>query len=96
MARPSVERIKSRLESAFAAAQVSVRDDSARHAGHEGAREGAGHFQVRIESDAFAGRSRLQRHRMVYEALADMLPGEIHALNIEAISPDDDKLSRTS
>lgn len=96
MARPPVERIKSRLESAFAAAQVSVRDDSARHAGHEGALGGAGHFQVRIESEAFAGRSRLQRHRMVYEALADMLPGEIHALNIEAISPDDDKPSRTS
>ena len=96
MAHPPIERIRSRLESAFAAAQVSVRDDSARHAGHEGARGGAGHFQVRIESAAFAGRSRLQRHRMVYEALADMLPGEIHALNIEAISPDDDKLSRTS
>ncbi|HEY5558208.1 MAG TPA: BolA family protein [Steroidobacteraceae bacterium] len=96
MARPPVERIRSRLESAFAAARVSVRDDSARHAGHAGAREGAGHFLVRIESEAFAGRSRLQRHRMVYEALADMLPGDIHALNIEAISPDDDKPSRTS
>ena len=96
MARPPVERIRSRLESAFSAARVSVRDDSARHAGHAGAREGAGHFLVRIESEAFAGRSRLQRHRMVYEALADMLPGDIHALNIEAISPDDDKPSRTS
>jgi BolA protein len=96
MARPSVDRIRSRLESAFAAAQVFVLDDSARHAGHAGARGGAGHFLVRIESEAFAGRSRLQRHRMVYEALADMLPDEIHALNIEAISPDDDKLPRTS
>jgi BolA family transcriptional regulator, general stress-responsive regulator len=96
MTRPSVDRIRSRLESAFAAAQVSVRDDSARHAGHAGARGGAGHFLVRIESEAFAGRSRLQRHRMVYEALSDMLPDEIHALNIEAISPDDDKTQRTS
>jgi len=96
MARPSVERIKARLESAFAAAQVSVHDDSARHAGHAGARDGAGHFQVRIESEAFAGRSRLQRHRMVYEALGDMLRSEIHALNIEAISPDDDTQSRTT
>lgn len=96
MIRPSVDRIRSRLESTFAAAQVSVRDDSARHAGHAGARGGAGHFLVRIESEAFAGRSRLQRHRMVYEALADMLPDEIHALNIEAISPDDDKTPRTS
>ena len=96
MTRPSVERIRSRLESTFAEAQVSVRDDSARHVGHAGAQGGAGHFLVRIESEAFAGRSRLQRHRMVYEALADMMPAEIHALNIEAISPDDDKPLRKS
>ncbi len=84
------------LESAFAPARVAVQDDSARHAGHAGAKGGAGHFRVRIESQAFAGRSRLQRHRMVYEALAEMLPDQIHALNIEAISPDDDNLPRTS
>ncbi len=96
MAHPSVDRIRAKLESAFVAAQVAVLDDSARHAGHEGARGGGGHFQVRIESQAFAGRSRLERHRMVYEALAEMLPGEIHALNIEAISPDDDNQSRKS
>lgn len=91
-----MHRIQSKLESAFAPAKVSVQDDSERHAGHEGARGGAGHFRVRIESQAFAGRSRLQRHRMVYEALADMLPGEIHALNIDATSPDDGQSSRTS
>lgn len=96
MAPSRVERIRSSLESAFSAARVTVRDDSARHAGHEGARAGGGHFQVRIESQAFAGRNRLQRHRMVYEALAEMLPGEIHALNIEAIAPDDDNQSRKS
>ncbi|HEX9706300.1 MAG TPA: BolA family protein [Steroidobacteraceae bacterium] len=82
------------LESAFAAARVSVQDDSARHAGHAGARDGAGHFVVRIESQAFSGRSRLERHRMVYDALAGMLPREIHALKIEALSPDEDKPSR--
>lgn len=82
------------LESAFAATGVSVQDDSARHAGHAGARDGAGHFIVRIESQAFTGRSRIERHRMVYEALAGMLPREIHALNIEAISPDDDTSTR--
>lgn len=96
MASPRVERIKSLLASAFAAAEVSVYDDSARHAGHAGAREGGGHFQVRIVSHAFAGRNRLQRHRMVYDALAELLPGEIHALNIEAKSPDDDNPSRKS
>ncbi len=83
------------LESAFAAASVSVQDDSARHAGHAGARDGAGHFVVRIESQSFTGRSRIERHRMVYQALVSMLPREIHALNIEAISPDDDTSSRT-
>jgi BolA family transcriptional regulator, general stress-responsive regulator len=49
---------------------------------------------VRVESQAFTGRSRLERHRLVYKALADMLPREIHALNIEAVSPDDDFPSR--
>jgi len=89
-------RIQVLLEARFSPARVAVRDDSARHAGHPGARGGAGHFAVRIESDAFSGRTRLQRHRMVYEALAEMLPAEIHALNIEAISPDDENPSRTT
>jgi BolA protein len=83
------------LEKAFRGAQVAVLDDSARHAGHAGARDGAGHFVVRVESQEFAGRSRLERHRLVYKALAAMLPREIHALNIEAVSPDDDSPSRT-
>jgi len=89
------ERIRTVLEAVFIEARVSVRDDSARHAGHAGARDGAGHFQVHIESQAFTGRSRLERHRLVYEALAEMLPREIHALSIEAVSPDDDSSSRT-
>jgi BolA protein len=83
------------LEQAFLGAHVTVVDDSARHAGHAGARDGAGHFAVRVESNRFAGRSRLERHRLVYEALAEMLPSEIHALNIEAVSPDEDSPSRT-
>jgi BolA protein len=83
------------LEQAFAAARVSVLDDSARHAGHAGARDGAGHFIVHIESQEFTGRSRLERHRLVYKALAELLPREIHALNIVAVSPDDESPSRT-
>ncbi len=90
-----LSRIQSRLESAFAPAKVSVRDDSTKHAGHPGARSGAGHFAVRIESEAFTGRNTLQRHRMVYEALADMMPSDIHALIIDAISPDDEDKPRT-
>jgi BolA family transcriptional regulator, general stress-responsive regulator len=89
------EKIQAMLEQAFAAARVIVRDDSARHAGHPGARDGAGHFLVHIESQEFAGRSRLERHRLVYNALAQMLPREIHALNIVAVSPDEDSLPRT-
>jgi BolA family transcriptional regulator, general stress-responsive regulator len=95
MTSPRVDRIRATLEGAFAGARVAVVDDSARHAGHAGARGGAGHFLVRIESQAFTGRSRIERHRLVYEALAEMLPSEIHALNIEAVSPDDDSPSRT-
>lgn len=96
MSESRSQRIQSLLQTRFAPARVTVRDDSARHAGHAGARGGAGHFAVRIESDAFKGRDRLQRHRMIYEALADMLQADIHALNIEAVSPDDDTSSRTS
>ena len=95
MTSARAERIKSMLEQAFSSALVAVEDDSARHAGHAGARGGAGHFLVRIESEDFTGRSRLERHRLVYKALAEMLPREIHALNIEAVSPEDDSPSRT-
>ena len=94
MSESRLSRIQTRLESAFTPAQVSVRDDSAKHAGHPGVRSGAGHFAVHIESEAFAGRSTLQRHRMVYEALAEMMPSDIHALIIEAISPDDEDKPR--
>lgn len=94
MSESRLDRIQARLESTFAPARVTVRDDSAKHAGHPGARGGAGHFAVRIESQAFAGRNPLQRHRMVYEALAEMMPIDIHALIIEAISPDDEETLR--
>jgi BolA family transcriptional regulator, general stress-responsive regulator len=94
MANARAERIRTLLEHAFKAAQVTVFDDSARHAGHAGAQGGAGHYAVRIESQDFTGRSRLERHRLVYQALADLLPREIHALNIDAVSPDDQRPSR--
>ncbi len=95
MTNPRAERIKAMLEERFNAARVRVHDDSARHAGHAGSRDGAGHFIVEIESEVFSGRSRLERHRLIYQALASMLPREIHALNIVAVSPDDDTPSRT-
>jgi BolA protein len=58
------------------------------HAGHAGAREGKGHFQVDIVSVRFAGQSPIKRHRLVYEALGDMLETDIHALSINATAPE--------
>jgi BolA protein len=63
--------------------QLDIRDDSALHAGHAGAREG-GHFHVRIVSRKFAGLAPLARHRMVYEAVAELMGRDIHALSIDA------------
>lgn len=81
-----VERIEARLEPLHARHLV-VRDDSALHAGHVGAREGGGHYFVHIVSAAFEGRSTVTRHRMIYDALGDMMKSEIHALAIRAVSP---------
>ena len=62
-------------------------DESHRHAGHEGARDGRGHFAVEIVSEAFAGLAPLARHRRVYEALGTMMQTDIHALSIRARTP---------
>ena len=78
------DRIRTALEAAFAPAQVTVDDDSHRHAGHEGARDGRGHFRVRVVSAAFAGMAPLARHRAVYAALGELMQTDIHALSIEA------------
>lgn len=82
-----VERIRQALESAFAPSLLLVNDDSHRHAGHEGARDGRGHFSVEIVSAAFQGKAPLARHRAVYAALGEMMLTDIHALAIEARTP---------
>jgi BolA family transcriptional regulator, general stress-responsive regulator len=79
-----IDRIRALLEAAFAPAALEIEDDSHRHAGHPGARDGRGHFRVRIVSDAFAGKPALARHRAVYAALGDMMQTDIHALAIDA------------
>jgi BolA protein len=81
-----VERLRAALETALSPTQLEIRDDSARHAGHAGAREG-GHFHVVITSAVFQGRSAVERHRMVYAAAGELLRGEIHALSIDARVP---------
>ncbi len=84
-----IERIRIALETALQPQSLEVLDDSHKHAGHEGARDGRGHFTVRVVSQAFAGKLPLARHRTVYAALGDMMQTDIHALAIEARTPDE-------
>lgn len=74
------------LRQVLAPSVLSVRDDSAAHAGHAGAREGS-HLHVAIVSPHFTGLGRLARHRLVYDALRELIPRGIHALTIDARTP---------
>lgn len=89
MTAERVAAIEQLLASAFAPDELRVKDQSHLHAGHAGAKEGKGHFDVRIVSEKFTGCSRLSRHRMVYDALGSYMGSDIHALTINAISPSD-------
>jgi BolA protein len=80
--------IRTALERELAPTSIEIFDDSARHAGHAGAREG-GHFRVTLVSAAFKGRAQLERHRMVYAAVASLMGRGIHALNIVARTPEE-------
>lgn len=84
-----ISMIRERLTAALAPTRLDIEDDSHRHAGHAGARGGGGHFNVHIVSDAFTGKSLIQRHRLVYDALAEAMQKEIHALSIQAHTPDE-------
>ncbi|MBW8312708.1 MAG: BolA family transcriptional regulator [Rhizobium sp.] len=77
------------LEAALAPTELEVVDDSHKHAGHAGARDGRGHFSVDIVSRAFAGLPPLARHRKVYAALGSLMQSDIHALSIHARTPDE-------
>lgn len=68
---------------------LEITDESALHAGHEGARAGGGHFQLTIVSNRFSNLNTVARHRLVYEALGSLMGGRIHALGITALSPDE-------
>jgi BolA protein len=85
---PVADSIRKKLDAAFKPQLLELTDDSARHAGHEGAREGGeSHFSLRIVSSVFAGRSRVERQRLVNAALRDELAGPVHALSIAALAP---------
>ncbi|HTD75738.1 MAG TPA: septation protein IspZ [Steroidobacteraceae bacterium] len=82
------QRLRERLQSRFAPAQLSVEDESHLHEGHAGAAGGQSHFRVRIVSEAFRGIPSVARHRLIYAAVDDLLKSDIHALAIEALPPD--------
>jgi len=83
-----VEKIQRLLVEALDPVHIDIHDDSASHAGHAGTQEsGGGHFYATIVSSAFEGRTLVQRHQLVYEALGDMMRTDIHALSIKAFTP---------
>ena len=84
MTEERVAKIREKLEAEFEPSELLIKDQSHLHAGHAGAKEGKGHFDVTIVSGVFDGCSRVQRHRMVYDALADLIETDIHALRIRA------------
>jgi BolA protein len=84
-----VERIRERLVAALAPVELAIEDESHRHAGHAGARDGRGHFRVHVVSAAFDGQGALARHRAVYAALGELMQTDIHALAIDARAPSD-------
>ena len=86
MSKARGERITQLLTDALHPTHLTVTDDSSLHHGHAGAAEGAGHFTVAISAPSFAGQSRIQCHQQVYQALSEMMDGEIHALAIRVLS----------
>ena len=82
-----IEQIRDALQQALAPTVLEIEDDSHRHAGHAGARDGRGHFNVRVVSEHFNGMGPLARHRAVYAALGTLMETDIHALSIHASAP---------
>ncbi|MDO4708474.1 MAG: BolA family protein [Pseudomonadota bacterium] len=79
--------IRAALEAAFSPVSLTIIDESHKHAGHAGARDGRGHFKVALVSERFAGMLPLARHRAVYAALGSLMQTDIHALSIDARTP---------
>lgn len=84
----TLERIQQHL-AALAPESLEIVDESSKHAGHEGAKSGGGHYWITIVSRQFQGKSTMARHRMVYTALSGMMSQEIHALSIKACTPEE-------
>lgn len=80
-------RIEARLRQQLTPDSLEIIDESAQHAGHAGARSGGGHFAATIVSKRFEGLNPIQRHRLVYEALGELMKTDIHALSVRALTP---------
>ena len=89
MTAERIDMIRTRLEQELQPAALEIIDESAKHAGHAGAASGGGHFIVNITAAAFQDKTPIQRHRQVYDALGDIMHGEIHALSIQARTPEE-------
>jgi BolA family transcriptional regulator, general stress-responsive regulator len=85
--RPTAADLTQRFEAKFPEDVIHVEDESHLHAGHAGAQGGAGHYNVRITSLKFAGLSTLAKHRLVYDCVSDLMPHRVHALSIQANTP---------
>jgi BolA family transcriptional regulator, general stress-responsive regulator len=85
-------QIQSALQATFQPTQLRIQDDSAKHVGHAGAKDGGGHYHIVIESTLFAGQTLVHRHRQIYTALKPLMGSAIHALAIEALAPGETKL----
>lgn len=83
MTSERIEAMRKRLTTALDPVELEIIDESHLHVGHAGAKDGRGHFRVRIHSKHFQGLTRLQQHRLVYNALADLMATDIHALSLE-------------
>lgn len=84
-----VTTIRQMLTDELSALHIDIEDDSHKHVGHPGAAAGGGHFNVTVVSDQFDGKSIIARHRLVYAALEPLMPAEIHALSIRALTPEE-------
>ncbi len=87
--KPTLQAIEARIAAALPDARISLTDDSHLHVGHTGAEGGAGHYSAVVIDARFAGLSRIARHRLVYDALADWMPERIHALALRALTQDE-------
>ena len=89
MTQDRIDRIRTYLQTEFTPNKLEIEDDSHLHEGHAGAKEGKGHFRIRIISERFLNTRPIDRHRMVFQALGDMMDTDIHALSVAASAPDD-------